>query len=185
MAFLSREEVEVIARRHFGDLGEEAVGIATAIARAESGWNTEAVGDNFASGYQGENSPYRWDRGLMQINSIWAYDPVAIMDPDTNMAAARYIYNRQGWGAWSTWKFGQAQPFYQLPTPVPAPEPVPAPPDDGLDKYPFATLAGSEREDFLRGIYQRAYGYNVATQIRVLPTGPNGERRFLVTLPAR
>ena len=101
---LSPMEVERIARKHFGDLGNVAVATAVAIAYAESGGHTDALGDNFNSGHQSEHSPYRYDLGLMQINSVHQYDMQRLInDPDYNMECARKIFNTQGWEAWSTY----------------------------------------------------------------------------------
>ena len=113
---LPRNEVERIARRHFGDLGAEAVATAVAIAFAESGGDALAVNDNYPE-WQTAESPYRWDRGLMQINSIHGYDPAALVNPDFNMAAARRIYDVQGWNAWTSFRWGTYREHYR-PTEV-------------------------------------------------------------------
>lgn len=112
MEALSRGAIERIARRHFGDLGEEAVATAVAIALAESGGDPSAVNDNYPR-WQAADSPYRWDRGLMQINSIHGYAAEALANPDVNMAAARRIYDVQGWNAWTSFRWGTYRAHYQ------------------------------------------------------------------------
>lgn len=113
MAMLSREEVERIARKHFGDLGNVAVATATAIAFAESGGYSDAVNDNYPRFQASTTSPYRYDFGLMQINSVHAYDMQRlIQDPDYNMECARAIFNKQGWEAWTTFKAGSHLAHY-------------------------------------------------------------------------
>lgn len=181
MAKLSREQIEIIARRHFGDLGEEAVGIATAIALAESGGDPDALGDNYPR-WQAADSPARWDRGLMQINSIHGYNGLALMQPEYNMSAARAIYDLQGWGAWTTWRWNMAQPLYQLPTP-PAPVPPPVIPG-GVPQSPSLEGDTHLRARFLMLVYQKAYGYNTGAEINPLNRGPQGQLRYEIVLPA-
>ena len=67
-----------------------------AIAKAESGWRTDAV--NTA------NSNGSVDRGLFQINSVHRYDPARLLaDPRFNTQCAKAIYDKQGLRAWSTY----------------------------------------------------------------------------------
>lgn len=191
---LSRREIERFAWKHFGDLGEAHVAAATAIALAESGGETDAVGDNYPR-WQTADSPFRWDRGLMQINSIHGYDAADLMDPDFNMAAARSIYELQGWGAWTTWRWGLAQPFLEQPTPLgqqepPAPPPEPQPdtaPGQGsidVSGLPFTQFDTKQRAKFLELVYGHTYGYtSIGVQMFDLPA-PEGRRRVLVDLPA-
>lgn len=74
--------------------------IATAISIAEDGSGNPAAmsAPNF------DNSR---DYCLMQINSGW-WDRVgrqqALADPQTCFRAARYVFERQGWCAWSTYE---------------------------------------------------------------------------------
>ena len=84
------------------------------------------MGDNFPR-WQTEDSPYRFDRGLMQINSVHGYDAAALADPDTNMAAARHIYDQQGWNAWTSYRWGTYRDHYQPLTPEPPVEASPPP----------------------------------------------------------
>lgn len=190
---LSRKQIERFAWKHFGDLGEAHVAVATAIALAESGGESEAVGDNYPRWHTAD-SPARWDRGLMQINSIHGYDPDSLLDPDFNMAVARSIYELQGWGAWTTWRWGLAQPFIQQPEPLVGPAPVPpveeapdtSPGQGSIDVsgLPFTQFDTKQRAKFLELVYQHAYGYgSVGVQLFDLPA-PEGRRRVLVDLPA-
>ena len=104
---LSREEVERIARKHFGDLGNIAVSTAVAVAFAESGGYTDAVNDNYPTYQASPTSLYRYDFGLMQINSVHQYDMQRLInDPDYNMECARKIFDKQGWDAWATYQVG-------------------------------------------------------------------------------
>ncbi|MCZ2108545.1 MAG: hypothetical protein LC118_03075 [Dehalococcoidia bacterium] len=190
MAVLTRLEIEKIARRHFGDLGETYVAVATAIALAESGGETDVTNDNYPR-WQAADSPARYDYGLMQINSMHGYNPLALMSPDVNMAAARAIYNMQGWNAWTTWRWGMAQPFLQQTTPPEEPAPAPvvedtAPGQGSIDVsgLPFTQFDTKQREEFLRRVYSHVYGYtSVGVQMYDLPA-PEGRRRVLVDLPA-
>jgi Lysozyme like domain len=76
------------------------IAIATAIALAESG------GDASAHNTKGEDS-----RGLWQINVAPTANPdligMALFDPRTNARAAKIVYDRQGWAAWSVFKSGK------------------------------------------------------------------------------
>lgn len=72
--------------------------MATAIALAESGGNTAAIG------YDNDGSH---DVGLWQINSIHGYSDAAMQDPAQNAAAA-YSISSSGtnWSPWSTFGTG-------------------------------------------------------------------------------
>lgn len=105
MAALSPTEIAGLARTYFGDLGPQAVANVTAIALAESRGVPEAVSPANTNGTV--------DRGLMQVNSVHGYDADALLDPAQNMAAAREIFDQQGWGAWSTWNDGSARAFWE------------------------------------------------------------------------
>ncbi len=83
----------------FGEKTETAL----CLLRAESGGNPNALNQ------QGSSA-----RGLMQVlASLWA--PILgisygdLYDPAVNMSAARYAYDRQGWGAWSPWLRGECR----------------------------------------------------------------------------
>lgn len=116
MARLPREAVEAIARIHFDDQGEVIVQKMVAIAFAESGGETDAIGDNWQSGHQSVNSPARYDDGLWQINSQWGFSRNRLrLDPAYNAEVARYIFDRQGLNAWTTYRFGLWERFYRAP----------------------------------------------------------------------
>ncbi len=80
---------------------------AVAIALAESGGDTEALGDvDITLGGS-------W--GLWQINLKWHPefydDPNSLQDPQTNARAAYDIYRHGGFNAWSTYKSGRYKAF--------------------------------------------------------------------------
>lgn len=118
MTRLSDLEIYKLTLKWFGDISEDAPVIAGAIALAESGGEVSAVGDNYPR-WQTASSPYRWDQGLMQINSVHGYDGVKLInDADYNVECGRLIYDRQGFGAWSTYSgaglpTGAAKPYEQ------------------------------------------------------------------------
>lgn len=76
--------------------------IAVALTVPESGRNPEAISPINADGSQ--------DRGLLQINSVHGYDPDRLLEPAYNMAAAREVWERQGWGAWTAYRNGLHRP---------------------------------------------------------------------------
>lgn len=158
----------------FGDLGRSNVIIMGAIVLAESGGDIEAIGDNFASGHQPEDSPYRWDRGLAQINSVHGFDPELLLnDPYYNLAAARSVWNRQGWPAWSTFRGGQFREF--LPR-MEAAANTTEPPPDKVEPPPFS-------RDDLTLLYFHMYGYGQGVTIERVMVDSNGRRIYRVTLP--
>jgi hypothetical protein len=74
--------------------------IATALSIAENGSGNPAA-------MSGRNWNGTYDLGLWQVNTIWWAQfggKEALVDPMTNARAAFYIYNRQGWCAWSTYE---------------------------------------------------------------------------------
>jgi hypothetical protein len=79
---------------HYQKLSEAT--IAVAIARAESGFRSEAR--NASSGATG----------------LWQIHPGGrkYLDPVVNAKAARRKYATQGWNAWSVWKSGQAFQYF-------------------------------------------------------------------------
>lgn len=171
---LTRLEVERIARRHFGDMGEPAVAIATAIAFAESGGDPAAVGDNYPR-WQSEDSPFRYDRGLMQINSIHGYDPGSLHDPDFNMAAARRIYDLQGWNAWTSYRWGTYLEHYRATTPLASTGPA-APPAEELPP----ALGLDEWYRVLTDVFHPAYRGDVDSRVEAVGYRNVGPRRFRV-----
>lgn len=73
--------------------------IMVAIARAESGFRSDAVSP--------PNSNGTIDRGLFQINSVHQYDAnKLISDATYNTQCAKKIYDSQGLRAWSTYNSG-------------------------------------------------------------------------------
>ena|SRR5438132_7746637 len=128
MTTLTRDEMTASVRKSFDDLGEQAVQTMVAIGFAESGGHVEAVNDNYPT-YQSADSIFRYDYGPGQVNSVWTspYGPFdatkLTSDPDYNFSACRYIYDRQGFGAWSTYNGGQWRDHFQMPTAPTAPEP--------------------------------------------------------------
>jgi len=76
--------------------------IAAAIAMAESGGDTEAIGD--------EDITVGGSWGLWQVNLRWHpeyyRDPNSLHDPQKNADAAFKIFQEQGFNAWSTYKNG-------------------------------------------------------------------------------
>ena len=110
MANLTTAQLTALVRKHFGDLGEDVVQLMVRIAEAENASrDVGAIGDNFKSGHQTEDSPARYDYGPFQINSQHGFDPKLLTsDADYNVAAARQIYDRQGPQAWATYNAGLA-----------------------------------------------------------------------------
>ena len=68
--------------------------IAAAIAMGESGGRPEAIGDNGTS------------FGLWQIHRpAWPdFADLDLLDPEVNAMAARIVYEKQGWRAWTIYK---------------------------------------------------------------------------------
>lgn len=174
MPVLSDVEIYQLAFGAFGDLGQDTAIIFGAICLAESGGDTQAILDNVAGGWQPFGSPYQWDRGLAQINSIHGFDAQLLLDdPAYNVSCARAIYNRQGFQAWSVFKGGQFRAFLQRmqsAATASAPSlPNPEPP-------PFS------RDDLIP-LYFQLYGYE--QRVLIDPDGfePDGRRRYLLILP--
>lgn len=127
---LSETQIRALCNKHFGDLGKENELIAYGVCYAESDGILNNVGDNFLSGHQAAHSGYRWDRGLMQINSVHKYDEdLLLTDADYNFRAARQIWDKQGWNAWTTYRAGLHVPHMES-----APEMSDAAPFFGLLK---------------------------------------------------
>lgn len=173
MPILSDAEIYELAFGAFGDLGRDTAVIFGAICLAESGGNTEAVLDNVAGGWQPEGSPYQWDRGLAQVNSIHGFDAQRLLDdPAYNVACARAIYNQQGFQAWSVFKGGQFRAFLARMEAVAGVVPVP----------PLALPPPFMRDD-LRPLYLQVYGYE--SRVLIEPDGfeADGRRRYRLILP--
>lgn len=171
MPTLSDQEIYDVVFSAFGDLGSDTCVIMGAICLAESGGDTEAVGDNYESGHQTADSPYRWDSGLAQINSIHNFDSqLLINDPAYNLSCARAIYNYQGFQAWSTFKGGQFRAF------IPRMEAT----VEGLTSLPVVPPPFS-REDLIL-LYFQLYGY--PQNVIVEPDGFefDGRRRYKLVI---
>jgi hypothetical protein len=85
--------------------------LAAAVAMAESGGNSQAIGDNGNS------------FGLWQINipSHPQYDGQSLLDPNANADAAFAISRGgQNWQPWTTYRTGAYKQFY-TPSTTPAP----------------------------------------------------------------
>lgn len=140
MPVLSDSDLFVYANAHFGDLGPVDVAIAVAICKAESAGELWALNDNYPR-WQSEYSPYRWDYGLMQINSIHNYDSYRLLtDANYNFACARIIWDSQGWNAWTSFRWGTYLQFYVEPVIVPPQPSVPVLPSIN-DMYLWITDA--------------------------------------------
>ena len=111
---LTRQQITEVVERHFGDVGNNAVSVMVAIVLAESRGKVNAVNDNYPKYQSDPNSLFRYDYGLAQINSVHNYKPALLVtDPDYNLAAARDIYNRQGFNAWTTYRNGDYLKYYE------------------------------------------------------------------------
>lgn len=117
MTTIAVDDLRVIVARHFD--GDDTIDLMTAICLAESGGVVEAVNDNYPTYQPDPNSPYRYDRGLAQINSIWGFDDTRLSsEPDYNLQCARIVWNAQGFGAWSTYNAGVYVSFLPIPHPA-------------------------------------------------------------------
>jgi hypothetical protein len=103
----------------------------------------ESGGDPTAHNPGVNGSEDSW--GLFQVNRLaWGHTPAELVDPATNVALARQIYDQQGFGAWynSARALGLLGPSPALPPaatpPAPGPTGAPAP---GPDWLPAVLLA--------------------------------------------
>ncbi|MSQ29145.1 MAG: hypothetical protein EXR68_01470 [Dehalococcoidia bacterium] len=111
---LTHDALQPVVARHFE--GDDLIDTVTAICLAESGGETQAVNDNYPRWRPDPDSPYRYDYGLAQINSIHGFEAQRLLDDaDYNLAAARRVYDRQGLRAWSTYNAGAHLPFMLSP----------------------------------------------------------------------
>ncbi len=109
---LDRESIDHLVGRFFEDKSDSDKTIMTAIIFAESGGAVNIIHDNYASGHQAEDSVARWDYGLAQINSQHDYNRIPLLtNPAYNLGAARSIFDRQGFGAWSAFNSGRYREF--------------------------------------------------------------------------
>lgn len=79
--------------------------LATAIFKAESGLNPQAVGDT--------NTPYH-SIGIAQIRMLPSrgLDKEQLKDPEYNLRYARMLKDAGGWSHWSCWKSGAYLKYY-------------------------------------------------------------------------
>lgn len=176
MPKLSDGELYALAAHHFGDLGGEHVAIAVAVCKAESGGVVEAVNDNYPRWQPDPNSIYRWDYGLMQVNSVHGYDADRLIsDGDYNFWCARQIWNLQGWNAWTTYRWGHYLAYYQEPA-APAPEPAPEPTPPPQQLPPILTLDAV----YLKVTDAFIPAYDSTRNTRFLPAryDQDGDRRY-------
>ena len=109
---LDRESIQCLADRFLPDADEFTRRVMVAIALAESGGVVNVTGDNFESGHQVEDSVARYDYGLWQINSQHGFDAARLLNsPEYNAGAMAEIYERQDFGAWSTYNAGTFRQF--------------------------------------------------------------------------
>ena len=112
MRYLSNPDIAYYARKagFSGDL----VPVMVAIANAESGRDRLALNPNAATGDE--------SYGLTQINMLGKMGPERrklfgiksneeLYDPETNLKAAKKIYDKQGLNAWSVYRSGAYKPF--------------------------------------------------------------------------
>lgn len=94
MTTLTDQQLATLAEGAGFNLGQMPTMVA--IALAESGGNPDA---------KHLNSNGTWDWGLWQINDVNKI-PGNLLDPGTNARAAKTIFDRQGFKAWSTYNSG-------------------------------------------------------------------------------
>lgn len=111
MATLTPAQVYALARSAGFDPPTAA--LMTAIAGAESGWRTDAVGDVAL-----QDAKWGPSIGLWQIRSLRAQagtggprDATRLTDPAFNAASAYAIYRGQGLRAWSVYSSGRYRQF--------------------------------------------------------------------------
>lgn len=90
-----------LIRKHFG----ASSGIALRVAKAESGCNPLAVGDNYA--IRGLHAP---SCGLFQIRTLSGRPSCEqLKNPETNVKWAKRLFLASGWQPWSVCKNGMAR----------------------------------------------------------------------------
>lgn len=103
MAVLTEQQMRALIAKHFRP---EDVDKALYIARGESGYRTDAIGDNGAS------------IGLFQLNDNGlgkGMSRQARLDPETNVrTAAQAVYGGSGWSPWGEGATYNGQPFGAL-----------------------------------------------------------------------
>lgn len=100
---LALGDIEGKIKEVFGDDWKEAY----AIAMAESGLRTDAIGDGHITyEYQGET--IGMSCGLFQIRTLPGRPSCEeMLDPDKNIAFAKKLFDRSGWMPWSVYKSGK------------------------------------------------------------------------------
>lgn len=173
---LSDLEVYTYAHDAFGDLGRDMAILFGAIGLAESGGDVGAEFDNVAHGYQPEGSPYQYDRGWPQINSVHGFDAERLRtDPAYAAAAGRAVFNRQGFQAWSMFKGGQFRAF--LPRM-----------EEAAGAFEAALIAPSPlmpppfSRDDLMPLFFELYGYSQGVVIEPDGFEADGRRRYRLIL---
>lgn len=96
------QEVIEIIRKYF----PENTSIATAIAKAESGLNPEALGDT--------NTKYP-SAGIFQIRLLpnRGITKEQMFQVEENVKYARKLYESSGWNPWSVWKNGSYEKYLE------------------------------------------------------------------------
>lgn len=84
--------------------------LAAAISMAEDG-----TGDPTVTHLNSNGST---DTGLWQINSVHGYSEEQLKNPYYNVAAAKQVFDSQGWGAWTTYNTGAAIQNYYVTEPI-------------------------------------------------------------------
>lgn len=98
----AEESAELTIEEKIRRVFPEAPDVMLAIAKAESGLDPNATNVN-------KNGSS--DIGIFQINSVHGYDDLSLFDPDTNIEAARKVYEKQGLTAWTVFKTGVYKKF--------------------------------------------------------------------------
>lgn len=132
---LSPHEIAWLATYMAGWTGQDAQ-IAVAVALAESGGDTNALGRSRTGAYVGNR-----DHGLWQISGRWHGKKLQTMgdwrDPRVNARMAKAVWDesKDKWGAWSTFTSGshtQYMPDAAIALAAPFAPPVPASTDREL-----------------------------------------------------
>ena len=83
-----------------------------AIAKAESGYRKDAVGDQTLT-YQNNGRTYGYSVGMFQIRILEGREDCDTFDIPTNVSCAYRIYKGQGLSAWSCFSNGSYRQFLQ------------------------------------------------------------------------
>jgi hypothetical protein len=103
MLKLSPHEIAYVAARHWA--GDDLV-TAVAVALAESGGDTEALGHRALT----DPAYANYDHGLWQISGKWHGEKLRAQpdwrDPFTSAGLAYAVWQGQGWSAWAVFNSG-------------------------------------------------------------------------------